>query len=94
MFESLNMMIPFSALMTAAMALLPPISVPGILIRSRDRPLRRAGGGHLGLFHATHHQREGSPTLCGHYGPTWACGNRAAGLASVTVRRVPELKDE
>ena len=34
MFESLNMMIPFSALMTAAMVLLPPVSVPGIIVRS------------------------------------------------------------
>src|SRR6478752_1138212 len=25
---------------------------------------------------ATHHLREGSPKLCGHYGPIWSCGNR------------------
>jgi hypothetical protein len=71
MFESLNMMIPFSALMTAAMALLPPISVPESLSEAVTAPCAGPGQPPGTLpRHATHHRREGSPKLWGHYGPT------------------------
>lgn len=44
MFESLNMMIPFSALVYRSDCVTPPVSAPGTsLSGAGDRPLRRAG---------------------------------------------------
>lgn len=50
MFESLNMMIPFNASMTAAMVLFPRFRSPESFVRRPWPPLPPSRGSHLGRF--------------------------------------------